>query len=265
MLVGPYETGQVYLGDCIEKMRDIPNNSVDFIFTDPPYGHNNNNGDLASRWEAVFEGRKEEYDTEKEWRPIENDGEEANELVRQVFAEAQRILKPGCCCCCCCCGGGGGGGPDPQFARWSLWLDEAFNGGFKHMVIWDKGPMGMGHHYRRSYETVLVAQKKGAACKWFSPSKDVENIIRPGQFGIKKIIPQANQHPTEKPWELAGHFIRLHTQEGDVVLEPFSGSGSTLYAAHKLGRQFIGFELDPSHHSRSTKRVNTQMAQTNFA
>ena len=51
-----------------------------------------------------------------------------------------------------------GGGPDPQFARWSLWMNEVFN--FKQMVVWDNGPMGMGWHYRRSYETVLVGTKR---------------------------------------------------------------------------------------------------------
>ena len=79
----------------------------------------------------------------------------------------------------------GGGGPDPQFARWALELDQHLD--FKQMVVWDKGPMGMGWHYRRSYETVLVAQKPGAACRWFDKTNRIENIIR----HIPKIIPQA--------------------------------------------------------------------------
>lgn len=255
--LGPYELDRVHLGDCIEMFYQLPDNSVDFIFTDPPYGHNNNNGDMASRWEAIFGGRKHEYETETEWRPIANDGAEANDLVRSFFAEANRVLKEGCCCCCCC----GGGGPDPQFARWSLWLDEAFNGGFKHMVVWDKGPMGMGHHYRRSYETILVAQKKGAACKWFAESKDIENIIRPNYLGIRKIIPSADQHPTEKPPELAAHFIRLHSQPGDVVLDSFSGSGSTGLAAIRSGRRFLGFEIDPRWCNLANKRIEAAKAQ----
>ena len=50
--------------------------------------------------------------------------------------------------------------------------------GFKQMVVWDKGPIGMGWHYRRSYETVLVGEKPGAACRWFDDSQQIENIIR---------------------------------------------------------------------------------------
>lgn len=89
-------------------------------------------------------------------------------------------------------------------------MDEFLD--FKQMVVWDKGPIGMGWHYRRSYETVLVGQKRGGACKWYDKTDRVENIIR----HIPKIIPQANDHPTPKPPELAGYFIRLHTQAGET-------------------------------------------------
>jgi site-specific DNA-methyltransferase (adenine-specific) len=248
-------TVQLYLGDCLEVMKTLGTGSVDAVVTDPPYGHNNNNnGDLIARREAAL-GRGD-YDAARDDRPIANDGAEANELVRAAFAEFARILKPGCCCCCCCCGGGG---PDPQFARWSLWLDEVLD--FKQMVVWDKGPMGMGWHYRRSYETVLVAQKPGAACAWYDDSKRIENILRPGDYGIRKIIPRADQHPTQKPVELAAHFIRLHTQPGDLVLDPFMGAGSFGVAAVQLGRDFIGIEIDPGYFAIAERRIAGAQAQ----
>ena len=230
-------SSQVITGDCLEVMRGMPDRSVDMIFTDPPYGHKNNNDDLIARREAAL-GRGKSGEA----RPIANDGEEANGLVRALFAEAARILQRR----------GGGGGPDPQFARWSLWLDEHLS--FKQMVVWDKGPMGMGWHYRRSYETVLVAQTPGKAA-WYDESNRVENVIRPGDYGIRKIIPRAGQHPTEKPWQLAAHFIRLHTKPGDVVFDPFSGSGSTGEAAVRLGRRFIGVEIDEKFAEGARRRI----------
>ena len=124
-------------------------------------------------------------------------------------------------------------------------MDEALT--FKQMVVWDKGPMGMGHHYRRSYETVLVAQKPGAACKWYDESNKVENIIRPGHMGIKKIIPSADEHPTQKPLELMKWFITLHSEEGNIILDPFCGSGTTCVAAKQLGRKYIGIEISPEY------------------
>lgn len=138
-----------------------------------------------------------------------------------------------------------------MFARWSLYLDEIFK--FKQMVIWDKGPMGMGWHYRRSYETILVAEKgKG---KWTTERKDIENIIRPNQYGIKKIIPAANDHPTPKPIELSAHFIQLHSDVGDIILDPFMGAGSTLRAAKNLRRKAIGIELDEKYCEIGAKRM----------
>ena len=234
----------IYCGNCLEILPQLPAGSVDAVVTDPPYGHNNNNGDLIHRWEAAL-GRG----PHGEARAIANDGVEANELFKAVLPEISRVLGPGCCCCCCC----GGGGPDPQFARWSLWLDEVLE--FKQMVVWDKGPMGMGWHYRRSYETVLVAQKRGAACRWFDETDRVENIIRPGQYGIRKIIPSANEHPTLKPVELAAHFIHLHTQADHLVCDPFMGSGTTGLAAVQLGRRFIGIEIDPHYFAIAHKRI----------
>jgi DNA modification methylase len=244
---------ELYCGDCLEVLPTLAAGSVDLIWTDPPYGHNNNNdGDLIQRWEAAL-GRG----PEQLGRAIANDGPEANDLFRAVLPEYHRLLKPGCCCCCCCCGGG----PDPQFARWSLWLDEVLN--FKQMVVWDKGRMGMGWHYRRSYETVLVVQKPGAACHWCTDRRDVENIIRPGAEGIAKIIPQGDEHPTAKPPELPAHFIRLHSLAGETVLDPFMGECSTGVACVRLGRRFIGIELDPGYFKIAADRIQREIDAKN--
>ena len=243
----------LYLGDCLEILPTLADGSIDFVFTDPPYGHNNNNGDLIARWEAAL-GKKAV--PESEWRPIANDGPEANALARSAFGEFNRLLQPGCCCCCCCCGGGG---PDPQFARWSMWIDEAI--GFKQMIVWDKGPMGMGWHYRRSYETVLVAEKPGAACRWFDQSNRIENIIRPNSLGVAKILPTKDHHPTEKPVGLGYHFINLHTTRGHIVLDPFMGSGTTGVACAKLGRKFIGIEIEPKYFDIARRRIEDAYKQ----
>jgi DNA modification methylase len=241
----------LYQGDCLEVLPTIEPGSVGCCVTDPPYGHNNNNGDLIHRREAAL-GRGQHGEA----RAIANDGPEANEVYRAALPLLYAILKPGCCCCCCC--GGGGGGPDPQFARWSLWMDEVFR--FKQMVVWDKGPMGMGWHYRRSYETVLVGEKPGAACAWYG-GNNKENIIRPGQYGIKKIIPSADDHPTPKPVELYRHFIELHTDDDGLVIDPFMGHGPCAIACIRTGRRFIGIELDPHYYEVAKKRIQAELQQ----
>jgi site-specific DNA-methyltransferase (adenine-specific) len=234
----------IYHADCRDILPSLP--KVDLVLTDPPYGHNNNNGDLISRWEAAL--GKGDYVPERDNRPIANDGIEANELIQWFFKEVARLLKPGGCCCCCC----GGGGPDPQFARWSLWLDQYIP--FKMCVVWDKGPLGMGWHYRRDWECVLVAQQPGAACKWYG-GNEISNVIR----GIPRIIPQADDHPTLKPLKLMSKFIQWHTEQGDLVLDPFMGSGTTLRAAKNLGRRAIGIEIEEKYCEIAAKRLSQEV------
>ena len=241
-MTSPYyaEKGiEIYHGDSREIVPDLA--AVDMIMTDPPYGHNNNNGDLIHVWEQALGRRKT---TPEDARPIANDGPEANELARWLFKESRRLLKPGCCCCCCCCGGGG---PDPQFARWSLTLDEEL--GFKHAVVWDKGGLGMGWHYRRNYEFVLVGMKPGAACKW-NGGLTTPNVVR-----IRGIIPDRLDHPTPKPVSLMRFFIHLHSDLDDLVLDPFMGCGTTLIAAKSIGRRAIGIELEEKYCEMAAKKL----------
>ena len=242
----------IYHGDCLEVMPAL-GQTFDMAFTDPPYGHNNNDGDMIQLWEKIFPGCAPKH-SDTTPRPILNDGPEARELFEDALRAMYNVLPPGACCCCCC---GGGGGPVPQFAYWSLILDNIFD--FKQMVVWDKGPMGMGWHYRRSYEVVLVGVVPGAACRWYDTTRRVENILRAGT--VPKIIPAADQHPTEKPWQLAAHFIQLHTKDGHVVLDPFLGSGSTLVAAHNTGRRGVGIELDEQYCEMAALNLEAAIAQ----
>lgn len=267
----------VHCADALGVMPLLADGTINFVITDPPYGHNNNDGDLFSNREAALGSvsrptRIPQTDLASNWekatgrkvsdaslanpsRPILNDGPEANDIYRGALTEWNRLLVPGGCCACCC---SGGAGQDPHFPRWSLWMDEVI--GLKQIVVWDKGPMGMGWHYRRSYETILIGMKKGAPCKWYDETNKVENIIRPKDgSGIRKIIPGADHHPTPKPVELAEHFIKLHTKENDLVLDPFMGHGWVAQACYRLRRRFIGIELDRGHCDRAIGLLNVEM------
>lgn len=242
----------LYHGDCFDIMPTFAPGAFAAAITDPPYGHNNNNNDLIARWELAL-GERKRADGAPSTRPIANDGAEATSNFERFCKEAARLR----CCCCCCCGGGGG--PDPQFARWSLILDRYFT--FSQQVVWDKGPIGMDCHYRRSYETILVGYRKGLSkAPWYSTSRTIENIIRPGDYGIKKIIPQKNDHPTPKPVELFAHFIRLHTPDGATILDPFAGAGTTGVAAMRTGRKAVLIELEEKWCEMAAKRMEKEQA-----
>lgn len=230
----------LYHSDCREILPLFPDKHFDLCLTDPPYGLNFNNGDLAHNREKVFGGRVENMRA----RPIANDGEdEANALFVAFLKEAKRILKRGSCCC--------GGGPKPLFARWTLWMDEYI--GFKQAIVWDKGGLGMGLHYRRNYEFMLVAQKGAPAHRW-NGGNSTPNVVR-----ISKIIPSEREHPTEKPVELMEHFVRLHSDEDDILLDPFAGRGSTLVAAKKLKRRAVGIEIEEKYCEDIVNRLNSPL------
>ena len=108
----------------------------------------------------------------------------------------------------------------------------------------------MGWHYRRSWEAILVAQQPGAVGTW-NGGHSTPNVIR----NIGKIIPRANDHPTLKPVALMAHFIYLHSNEGNVVLDPFMGSGTTLRAAKDLNRHAIGIEIEERYCEIAAKRM----------
>ena len=234
---------RLILGDCLAVMAEMPAASVDMIWTDPPYGHSNHDGDLNAR---LNDHRNLQS------APIANDDADGMRRVMDgMLREAVRVLRDDCCCCCCCCCGGGG--PKPTFA----WVADRMDReglSFFHSVIWDKKNPGLGWRYRRQHEMVMVAHKAGAKLLWANDEVAHRNIIA-------VMPPRDRQHPNEKPLELMEIFLRLHTTQGQVVLDPFMGSGGTLVAAQKMGRAGIGIELDPEHFETACRRVDEAARQ----
>jgi len=226
---------RIICGDCLEVMRGLPDGCVDMIWTDPPYGHSNHDGDWNARLNEV---------RGIESRPIANDDPES---FRRVFdgmlVEAARVLKPDCCCCCCC----GGGGPRPTFAYVANRMDTK-GLQFFHAVIWDKLNPGLGWRYRRQYEMVMVAHREKGRLAWADDSNASRNIL-------KFSPPRERSHPNEKPLDLVKHFVNLHTLPGDTILDPFLGSGTTAVACVETGRHYIGIELEEKYCEIARRRV----------
>lgn len=243
----------LYHGDCLEILPTLAAESVDIVWTDPPYGHNNNNGDLIHRWEAALGVGHVRPDT-RDARPIHNDGaEDMRRVLDGALTECARILRRDCCCCCCC----SGGGPSPTFA----WVAERMDRSglqFFHAVVWDKMGLGMGWRYRRNYEFVMIAHRKGGKLKWETTRSDsiTANVVR-----IGKIIPGSDDHPTPKPVALPAHFLELHGKRGDAVLDPFMGHAPAGVAAIQAGMSYIGIELDREHFDAACERIDNAQRQ----
>lgn len=231
----------VVTGDCLEVLPRMPDGCLRMIWTDPPFGHGNADGDLLSRRaEAVGDGRASIQ------RPIANDDQcGMKRVVDGMLSEAARVLAQDCCCCCCC--GGGGGGPSPTFA-WVANRMDADGLSFFHSVIWDKRNPGMGWRYRRQHEMVMVAHRRGGRLAWPDDSVKIPNVISMSK-------PRSHHHPNEKPADLPAMFIRAHTSSGEVVCDPFAGSGTTGVAAVAINRRFIGIELDPGYADIARRRI----------
>ena len=235
----------LYLADCLAVLPTLPSASVRLLWTDPPYGHNNHDGDFNAR----LNGHRG-----IEGAPIANDSPEAmRAVVDGALKAAVPLLADDCCCCCCCCGGGG---PRPTFA----WVADRMDRDglqFFHSVIWDKLNPGLGWRFRRRHEMVMVAHKAGGKLSWAVDGRAVPNIW-------EGMPPRERQHPNEKPERLPAHFIELTTGVGDLVLDPFMGSGTTGAAALRLGRRFIGIEIDDGYFRTACRRIAEAARQSDL-
>lgn len=232
----------LYLGDCLEVMTMLCPESVDMVWTDPPYGHSNHDGDLNAQLNK-HRGIEDQ--------PIANDDANSmRQVVDGMLVEAERVLRSDYCCCCC-----GGGGPRPTFA----WVADRMDGGgfkFFHSVIWDKRSPGLGWRYRRQHEMVMVSHKSGGKLLWNEDAGAVPNVYR-----LMPTKRRKRQHPNEKPVAMVESFVGWHTYMGQTILDPFMGSGTTGVACVNLGRKFIGIELEPKYFDIACQRIEDAYKQ----
>lgn len=199
------------LGDCLEVLKTISDNSVDSIVTDPPYGMN-----YQSAWRS---------DPTKRFTKIAND---KKPFVWFLF-DAFRVLKDGGSIIC--------------FSDWKnqeAWRQAIEWAGFtvKSQVIWNREHHGMGDltgAFAPMHDIVWFAVKG----KYKHPSSRPKSVISSKRIGGENLV-----HPNEKPVDLMVSLIKSVTPPNGIVLDPFMGSGSTGVAAVKEGFGFIGIERD---------------------
>ena len=129
---------------------------------------------------------------------------------------------------------------------------RAAGGKWSTFIIWAKNTFTLGRSdYQRQYEPILYGWPEGASRHWCGDrdQSDVWQIKKPHKNDLHPTMkPHKNDlHPTMKPVELVERALRNSSRPGDVVLDPFGGSGTTLIAAEKSGRQARLIELDPKY------------------
>lgn len=224
----------IFLGDNRKHIPDLPDGSIDCIVTDPPYGVN-----YWSRSAETAEGKR--------WvKKVASDDNLDNALA--LFDEVMGLLEPKV-------------KPDVDayiFTRWDIvgyWIEAIARVPwltYKMLLVWEKGSPGMGDidaNWGCGHELILY-------CKG-DKRRDVA-YRRSGVLHFDRVPPGKAIHPTEKPVPLLSTLIEMSTDVGDIVLDPFSGSGSTVMAAKEAGRIGIGFEEDEDHFRRSTNRISQE-------
>ncbi len=139
--------------------------------------------------------------------------------------------------------------------------DVGRRAGFKRppsVGVWDKERLGMGALMRRTFETFAVQladefpiERGGEPDLWRHPWGSASK--------------RASSHPAEKPVDLMARAVRLVSDAGDLIVDPFTGSGTTGEAAVELGRLFVGFERDPEHAADARRRLAAVEAQGRIA
>jgi len=227
------ENGILFNADCMEILKHIPDKAIDLILTDPPYGIN------------YLSHRTDNHDK------IKNDGlEDWLGNLPKWLKEFSRIISDlGCCCCCCC-----GGGKTPVTAIFTLEAIKYLK--LIQTLVWRKF-IGLGWRYRPAYENIVILARDENNYNFFDETKSCSNVIE----NINQDIPNAEEHPTQKPVALMEKLLIIHSQKDYLVLEPFAGGGATLVACERLGRKWIGIELEPKYCEIAKQRILAEYNQ----
>jgi len=233
MKLGPVEINKLHHIDCLELMKKLPKESIDLILTDPPYGVN-----FVPQREAA----KKKYGT----APIANDeiqDDEWEKWFTPIAEELYRVLKNDSVAYLF---------SGYKVDRHYYTVLEAAGFDIKAVMIWVKNQFGLGYHFRRQYEKIVVAFKGKPPV----PSKAISDVIFDAKVNSKMQI-----HSCQKPLPLLGILLRQYSNEGDVVLEPFAGSGSHLMACEKNNRNWVACEVDDTHFENADDRVKREQQQ----
>ncbi|MFW3145365.1 MAG: DNA-methyltransferase [Thermoplasmatota archaeon] len=249
-------TGSMIKGSALEVLSKIKTSSIDMVFLDPPYFLQLPRKDLI-RWNQnnVVVAVRDSWDSFTSF-------EEYDEFIQRTLKEVKRILKP----------------------SGTLWVISTYHSLFRigkamqdlgfwilndiHWVKTNPMPNWLGVRFTNATETLLWALRDKDG-KGYTFNRDAAKELGVGKVGANIwVLPicTGNErlkgsdgkrlHSTQKPIELLRRVILTSTSEGDIVLDPFAGTGTTGYAAAALGRRFVMVELDGNYVKGAMERFS---------
>ncbi|MBI4722290.1 MAG: site-specific DNA-methyltransferase, partial [Candidatus Stahlbacteria bacterium] len=244
------KTNTIYCGDCMKMLKDIPDNSIDLIYIDPPFNSNRNYetfwGDIQEK--RAFEDRF-------------GDAQAYIRYMRPRIVELYRVLKDT--------------GSFYYHCDWhvghyvKIMLDQIFGfNNFQNEIVWwyggggaSKGRFGRKHDtiffYSKSKKKIFNIDSVREPYKWTDGQKRADGSERNYAKGkipddvwnIHSVLPWSKEkqgYPTQKPEALLERIIKASSNEGDVVLDGFCGCGTTLVSAESLNRKWLGIDISPT-------------------
>lgn len=243
--------GRIIPGDCIEAMRTIPDGSVDMVFADPPYNLQLG-GDLARPDGSHVDAVTNDWDKFSSFAAYD-------QFTREWLTEARRVLKP----------------------EGSLWVIGSYHNIFRlgaimqdmgfwilNDIVWRKAnpmPNFKGTRFTNAHETLIWASM-GEKSKYTFNYRAMKTLNDELQMRSDWVLPICNGaerlkkggrkvHPTQKPEALLYRVMLATTNKGDVVLDPFFGTGTTGAVAKRLGREWIGCEREGDYREAAMERI----------
>ena len=218
--------------DCLNALRNVPDESIDLVVTDPPYLMNHTSGSSTNaskqeRWQGNLKAADKTANISNvikfsQWLPV-----------------IYKKLKSSSHCYIFC------NDKNVQDV-----LNESTKTGFKlhNILIWKKNNCTPNRWYMKNVEFIIFLHK--------GKSFPIANLGDPQCLEINNINGKNKLHPTQKPVELLSILIKNSSKVGDIVLDPFMGSGSTGVACKELNRDFIGIELDEKYFNIAKERID---------
>ncbi len=214
-------------GDAVEFLRSFPDKSLDLLNFDLPYESLEKHRAVGSTTRLTH-SKKSSNDWFKVFK---------NERFTELFTECYRVLAAN--------------------RHLYAWCDDETSdfikvagaaAGFKvwKRLVWDKKMIGMGYHYRARYEFIVFMEKG---------KRRLKNLGTPDVLEAKR-IKHKDAYPAEKPVEINEILTEQSTEPGEIVCDPFVGSGSAGVAALKLGRRFLGNDLSPDAVETARRRLD---------
>lgn len=255
------ETNKIYNADCLKGLADIPSESIDSVVTDCPYTivgggcstgtYMNGNGIFTKANDpkgVLNRHRQAEKDKQIEavrsGKMFEHNDIKFSEWLPEVY----RVLKKGTHCYIMI---------NSRNIKELQQEAEKVGFVFQNLLVWNKSNSGgtPNKYYMQKCEFILLLSKR--------PARNINDMGTPNLLSVPNIIGKGEEHhPTEKPIELLKVMIRNSTNVGDIVLDPFAGSGSTLVAAKQLERQYIGYEIDEKYYKLALHNLQNTPKQT---